>query len=120
MKHTKSTATYIEWINTVINRQGYCRAVDLSREIGITPWSTSTGLKVLLKKGMIEFDSNKIISLTNEAKKDIERFTCNRDYLTDLFLNNTNDFVPEEIYELINKQVEEIYFLMNEDFMKAL
>jgi len=114
MKHTKSTATYIEWINTVINRQGYCRAVDLSREIGITPWSTSTGLKVLLKKGMIEFDNNKIISLTKEAKKDIERFRKTREGLWGIF----------QEYEIsstfIECQVEEIYFLMNEDFMKAL
>lgn len=115
MKHTKSTATYIEWINTVINRQGYCRAVDLSREIGITPWSTSTGLKVLLKKGMIEFDSNKIISLTKEAKQDILRLKENRLFLNLFFSENS-----EIRQDIVSKQVEEIYFLMNEDFMKAL
>ena len=118
MKHTKSTATYIEGIDTVIQRQGYCRAVDLSREINITPGSTSTGLKVLLKKGMIEFDSNKIISLTDEAEEDLYRLIKYKEKLTKALYNTFSQSYLT--IEIIEKQVEEIYFLMNEEFMESL
>lgn len=114
MKHTKSTASYIEAIQRVTDKLGYARAVDVSRELNITPGSTCTALKVLEKKWMITFDGNKFIKLTDEAKADIKRFKKNREILWGIFQGY------EVSSSFIQKQVEEIYFLMNEDFMKAL
>ena len=72
MKHTNSTATYITGVKTVLERQGYCRAVDLSREINITPGSTCTGIRVLVKKWLVTLDDNKFLILTKQAEKDFK------------------------------------------------
>lgn len=116
MKHTKSTASYIEAIKRVTDKLGYARAVDISRELNITPGSTSTGLKVLEKKWMITFDKNKFVELTKEAEKDIKTFILNRDILKDIFLN----FMPVKDEIIIDAQIEEIYFLINYDFIKLI
>lgn len=116
MKHTKSTASYIEAIKRVTDKLWYARAVDISRELNITAGSTSTGLKVLEKKWMITFDKNKFVELTKEAEDDIASFIVNRDLLKDIFL----DFMSVEDEIIIDAQIEEIYFLMNDDFIKLI
>ena len=120
MIHSKSSAGYIEAIQRVSDKLGYARAVDVSRELNITPWSTCTGLKLLEKKGMIEFDRNKFIVLTKEAKRDIKRFNIIKQKLTIEFTTMLNITSLNQAEAVAMEQVEEIYFLMNEEFMKAL
>lgn len=107
-KHTHSTATYLNGIRAVMNRQGYCRAVDLSREIGITPGSTSTWLKVMIKKGMIKYDQNKFILLTPISRVELKRFDDNKIKLTAMF----EKYTPDQ--EMIERNVDKIYFLLDQ------
>lgn len=106
--YTSSSVNYLYAIRTIINRQEYCRAVDISRETGITPGSVSTALKPLLKKGMIEMDVNKFVKLTNKSENDLIRFDENKIKLTSMF----EKYTPDE--EMVKENVNRIFFLLDQ------
>lgn len=120
MIHTNSTATYITGIKTVQDRLGYCRAVDLAREINITPGSCSTGLKLLEKKGWITLDENKFILLTKQAKKDLKQFETNKEKLMFHFVTMLNITSLNQAEALAMEEVEKIYFLLSDDFINSI
>ncbi len=106
--YTSSTTNYLYAIRSITKELGYCRAVDISKKTGITPWSTSTALKLMIKKGMIELDKNKIISLTMKSELDLNRFDDNKIKLTKMF----EQYTPDD--ELIERNVNEIFFLLDQ------
>ena len=120
MRHTKSTASYIETIEAVKNKLGYCRSVDVSREIWKTPGSTSIALKQLEKKWMITFDAHKMITLTKEAKEDLKKFRNIKNFLNTLFLEKIKSPLTDKRIDLINNQVREIYAVIDDDLLNEL
>lgn len=89
MKQTKSTTTYLYWVRSTKKRLGYCRNIDLAREIEITPGSCSTWIKSLIKKWMIEEDVNKFLSLTKAAEKELKRLDKNKEIFNDFIASET-------------------------------
>lgn len=100
MKKTLSNTTYLYWVRTVMGKFNYCRAVDLSRHIWITPWSCSTGIKALIKKGMIKEDENKFLFLTDPAKNLLENLDKNREIFKMFIYSNTANLSVEDIEKL--------------------
>lgn len=89
MKQTKSTTNYLYWIRSVMKKFNYCRSVDLSREIWVTPGSCSTWVKALIKKWMIQEDQNKFLSLTKEAEKELKKLDKNKEIFNDFIASET-------------------------------
>lgn len=82
---THSAAHYLLAIYSLHEDNGYARSVDIARELDITAGSCSTGLKSLLKKGLIEEDKNKFILLSESWKNAVERITKNRKLFIEFF-----------------------------------
>lgn len=80
-----STAHYLLSIDELHEDLWYARAVDIARELGITPGSCSTGLKSLLKKGFILEDKNKFISLSEDGAHAVEQIKKNRNLFIEFF-----------------------------------
>lgn len=113
-KYTKSDLTYLNAIEKCTKDFWYCRAVDISRTMNITPWSTCTGLKKMLKHELIEFDSNKFVKITAQAKKDLIRFNKNKIILQEFF----DEFVFDE--SLTRKNINRIIHLLDQEFVNYI
>lgn len=80
-----STAHYLLSIDELHEDLWYARAVDIARELGITPGSCSTGLKSLLKKWFILEDKNRFISLSEDGTHAVEQIKKNRSLFIQFF-----------------------------------
>lgn len=85
-KVTHSVAHYLFAIKSLHKENGYARAVDIAKQLDITPWSCSTGIKGLLKKGFIEEDESKFIKLTKNWEDTIEEIKKNRSIFKKFFI----------------------------------
>ncbi|MBI4125708.1 MAG: metal-dependent transcriptional regulator [Deltaproteobacteria bacterium] len=65
---THSAAHYLMAIHALLNDKGYCRASDVSKELGIARSSASIGIQMLRTKGYLKEDDNKFLQLTQEGK----------------------------------------------------
>ena len=75
---THSGAHYLMAIHELHEEQGYARLSDIAKQLRISKGSLSTSLKPLIKKRLIQEDSNKHLSLSVSGKilaKNIEN-TC--------------------------------------------
>ncbi len=65
----ESEEMYLETIYRLALTQGKVRSVDIANELGYTKASVSVGMKSLLYKDYIKFNSDKTIELTECGKK---------------------------------------------------
>lgn len=66
---THSSAHYLMAVHTLLNEQGYVRAADVAKKLGIARSSASLGIHLLIDKNYIKEDANKFLQLTLEGKK---------------------------------------------------
>lgn len=67
-KLTSSLEDYLEVICNYIDKNDKVRAIDISRELGVSRASVSEALKRLAEKNLINYGRYDMISLTNEGK----------------------------------------------------
>jgi DtxR family transcriptional regulator, Mn-dependent transcriptional regulator len=65
---THSGAHYLMAIYECVEKQGYARLSDVAQKLDTSMGSLSTSLKPLIKKGLINQDNNKHLTLTDEGK----------------------------------------------------
>lgn len=80
-----SAAHYLLAIHELHEDMWYARSVDIARELEITAWSCSTGLKSLMKKWFIQEDKNKFILLSELWKSAVEKIKTNRALFIEFF-----------------------------------
>lgn len=84
---THSVAHYLLAIDELRSDLWYARAVDISKELEISAASCSNGIKSLLKKWLINEDSNKFISLSEDGQNAVEKIQHNRELFIHFFRN---------------------------------
>lgn len=65
---THSGAHHLLAIYDLVNERGYARVTDIAKRLDITTGSVSTNLKVLIQRGLILADENKMFQLTEEGE----------------------------------------------------
>lgn len=103
---TTSDYRYLTAIKAINTQYWYCRAVDISRYISITPWSVSTKLKDLVRLWFIEMNEHKMVTLTILWKSEIKRLLNNTNILFDLFSDAW--VTPADLIQNITKFVADV------------
>ena len=80
-----SAAHYLLAIDELHEDMWYARSVDIARELEITAWSCSTGLKWLIKKWLILEDKNRFILLSETGQSAVEKIKTNRNLFIKFF-----------------------------------
>ena len=68
-KRSKSAEDYLESILVVQEKQGYARSVDIAADLSVTKPSVSVAMKKLREKGLILFDGNGHLILTDSGRE---------------------------------------------------
>ncbi len=84
---THSILHYLFAIESLHQKNGYARGVDIAQNLWITAGSCSIGLKNLLKKDLIKEDENKMISLSKLWKEVVKKARYNKEILLNFFIN---------------------------------
>ena len=63
----ESRDDYLEAILLVTRRKGYCRSTDIATELGISRPSVSVELGKLMEQGLLFFDDEKLLHLTESG-----------------------------------------------------
>jgi DtxR family Mn-dependent transcriptional regulator len=92
---THSIAHYLLSIDALLGEKGYARGVDIANALSITAGSCSIGLKSLQKKGYIQEDESKFVSLTEAGKIIVTTILGNRDILSRFFMDQLR--LPRDI-----------------------
>ncbi|MDP2600148.1 MAG: metal-dependent transcriptional regulator [Deltaproteobacteria bacterium] len=66
---THSAAHYLVAAHDIIGEQGYARAADIAKKMGIARSSASLGLHALIEKGYLKEDANKFLKLTTSGQR---------------------------------------------------
>lgn len=66
---THSAAHYLVAAHDIVGEQGYARAADIAKKLGIARSSASLGLHALIEKGYLKEDANKFLQLTPSGKR---------------------------------------------------
>ena len=64
----ESRDDYLEAILLITGRKGYCRSTDIASELGISRPSVSVELGKLMDQGLILFDDEKLLHLTERGQ----------------------------------------------------
>ena len=80
-----SAAHYLLAIDELREDNWYARSVDIARELDITAWSCSTGLKWLMKKWLIQEDKNRFILLSEIGQNALDKIKKNRELFIQFF-----------------------------------
>ena len=64
----ESRDDYLEAILLITGRKGYCRSTDIATELGISRPSVSVELGKLMDQGLLCFDDEKLLHLTESGK----------------------------------------------------
>lgn len=132
---THSAAHHLMAIYNLLKQQGYARAIDVAKYLGITRGSVAITLKQLKKKGLIVEDENKFFQLS-ESGKDMVNAVLSKRHILIKFLTEVIRLSLEnaeidacKIEHLISKEMGEKllsfmgYFLSNQkevqEFKKA-
>lgn len=68
MKIYESAEDYLESILIITEKNGYCRSIDISNELGFSKPSVSVAMKKLKENGYINIEEHGHITLTDEGK----------------------------------------------------
>ncbi|OGQ06336.1 MAG: hypothetical protein A3F82_03650 [Deltaproteobacteria bacterium RIFCSPLOWO2_12_FULL_44_12] len=66
---THSAAHYLVAVHDLIGEQGYARAADVAKKLGIARSSASMGLHALIEKNYLKEDTNKFLQMTPDGKR---------------------------------------------------
>ncbi len=66
---THSAAHYLIAVHDIITEQGYARAADVAKKLGIARSSASLGLHALIEKKYLKEDANKFLQLTPSGQR---------------------------------------------------
>jgi len=72
-------------INNLIKKNGYARAIDIAKHLGLTRGSVSITLKKLTNKNYIVEDSNKFYQLSDKGKKIVNTVVSKRHIIEQFF-----------------------------------
>lgn len=64
-----SSAHYLMAVHSLLNEQGYVRASDVAKQLGIARSSASLGIHLLIDRGYLKEDANKFLRLTADGKQ---------------------------------------------------
>ncbi|NVP17491.1 metal-dependent transcriptional regulator [Candidatus Gracilibacteria bacterium] len=84
---THSIIHYLFAIDFLVKNKGYCRAVDIVNNLGITAGSCSISIKNLIKKDLIIEDENKFIKLSDKGEYITKKAIYKRNILNDFFIS---------------------------------
>ncbi|MCF0114451.1 MAG: metal-dependent transcriptional regulator [Erysipelotrichaceae bacterium] len=82
----ESAEMYFESIMVITNRQGYCRAIDIARELGFSKPTISEMMKKLKANNYIEIDEKGHITLTESSREIAEKIYERHEMLTKIFI----------------------------------
>lgn len=83
---THSAAHYLMTINELVKELGYARLTDIAERMEIRPGSCSLGIQNLKKKGFVQEDKNKFLSLTDHGLQLVNMIERN-DHLLEYFFH---------------------------------
>jgi len=82
---THSSIHHLLAINNLIQKNGYARAIDIAKHLGLTRGSVSITLKKLTNKNYIIEDSNKFYQLSDKGKKNVNAVVSKRHIVEQFF-----------------------------------
>lgn len=83
----ESAEMYFESIMVINDRQGYCRSIDIAKELGFSKPTVSEAVKKMKANGYIEIDEKGYITLTEKAQTIAETIYERHKILTQIFIN---------------------------------
>lgn len=69
---THSMAHYLMAISEIFEEQGYVRATDVAKWLGVTKGSASIALKTIKEKGLVAEDDNRMLFLTEMGEEAVD------------------------------------------------
>ena len=67
--YSKSVEDYLEAIYNIVNRKGYAKTKDISRELSVSPPSVTEMLKKLDEGGLVNYERYSGVTLTKKGGK---------------------------------------------------
>ena len=83
----ESAEDYLESILIITEKNGYCRSIDISNDLGFSKPSVSVAMKKLKENGYINIEEHGHIVLTKEGKQIAEKIYERHDFFANLFMN---------------------------------
>lgn len=78
---THSMAHYLLTIHKLKENKGYARVTDIAKDMGLTKGSVSTALNNLKKRGLVEEDESKFLSLSDHGHEHVHSILSSRTLL---------------------------------------
>ncbi len=109
MKIQQSAENYLETIYMIINREGFCRSIDIANELGFSKPSVSVAMKNLRENGFIEVMGDGGIILLEPGREVAEKLFERHTVLTKalVFLGVEREIAVEDackIEHIISQQ----------------
>ena len=87
MELNESAENYLETIYILKNRFGYVRSVDIARELNFSKPSASRAIAHLKEEGLVTFDPNGMILLTDEGSEIAESVFARHTFLKNFLIS---------------------------------
>ena len=114
MKIYESAEDYLESILIITEKNGYCRSIDISNELGFSKPSVSVAMKKLKENGCINIEEHGRITLTDEGKSIAVKIYERHQILTKALVSLG---VPEDIAKEDACKIEHV---ISEESFKAI